>query len=899
MSFENLQQSKNHVAVQLPKPPNLTSSQHVNLESTNPYDNTEIDNDQGNIINRQVDVSKANYKGKHLEFGNSSVEDCTNNNQGQNHTSDIDDTFTDPAYAQEALNQPLEASSSIDRQKRGIWTNHPEQDCDRNEDEHAPLLGVSQRSRASGLSLREGFARSLFSYILTSSKAMAKHIRAWWQRLSFIWRWVLIALIILLAQLLLFALAIRLVKPGLAKDILKSSELTFSSATISHFQESSFRVMTNASIANFPEYSVTSEPTTINVLYQDRLMGKIDIPGISLGPHSSWFMVNSTMEIREPHTMNDFMDDLMTTDNLTWSLQGNLILHSDESKTQNFTFTKDVQLHGLTTVRDLTMPFLDLSANDDEGDVRVDAAISLINPSNMTVFLENIPFDMHYNGVRLTQLQAEDVTLTPGENRMTISGRIHPDSEQDYEAVSEFVSRYLRGESTTVHIRGSESSIATPWLAKVIQSMQATAPISGWSTPPIITEASVQNISSGFLGTDLVPVISGSFRAKIKRPTSFPMKVRYLTQFSELCIYHRVADEKCIPFARLALMSVPTESTTASDFVTISANFDRAPLMPIKDKDTFEYVVRRLFADDDLSFKIAGATSIVVDTMWGAMELDLQDVERDFSITGMANFRNQPPSITKMNLVKAKSELAFELEVSLYNPGNFTSSWGPLMFDLVLEGTHIGQVLIPDFRIKPGENRIPCVGHLFTSGNDQVNHAIRSILSSYISGSETALSIAGNEYTTEIPRLSNWFKNFTSVVSIPGASESLVADSVFHMIFVSFTTHILNPMQQVPLTINYINATLSAEEQSIARIEANLQNSWWLSPMTIPPGEFQRTPRLPLLFNPAGYKFLRESGKRTVEVDMVGHVLVVVNEVQMLLEFQEKGIPVLIDARFL
>ncbi|KAK9722009.1 hypothetical protein K7432_003013 [Basidiobolus ranarum] len=810
-------------------------------------------------------------------------------------------------------NQPLTATSCDDSQEvisHRSSTSHnlvprmhsQESVDDRNNSENTPLLGASEGSREYTSNHYRTPIRDERNVIRDLPKEYAENLKGWWRNIRPLWRWTIIALIILIGQLLLFVLAMRLVKPRTTQDLLQYSKLAFQSATISDLRSSSFLVTTNVSISNLPEYSLVSLPTTLDVLYRDEFMGTIDVPELTLGPHSSWFMIDSPLHIEDLDMVSEFATDLMTLESLIWNLRGNLSLHSNGSKVQTFPFAKDIGLKGLRGIRNLTMTSLNLSTNTGEDDVQLDAVISLVNPSNVTLYPGCIPFEILYNGVMLAQVTTNNIPLTPGPNDISVSGKILTYSEDDTEAVSEFIAHYLKGERTLVDIRGSGTNVTVPWLADAVQSIQASLPVSGWSDRAFITDIKLQDLSSEFLASDPTPVLGGAVQAKVKLPTSFPMKTKYFTQFSEICVYQKTIGEKgdqCIPFARLALLTIPIKSTVKGDSIIISGDFKGVPLFPLTDKNFFNHVVEHFFDGNKSSFGISGETTVYVETAVGVMDIDLREFKQGFSVTGLSGLQNNTPAISSVDIAKKRKELVFESEVTLYNPGHLISSWGTLLFDIVFQGIRVGQVIVPELRMNPGENSVPCIGRLFVTTDEQVNSTVRSLLSNYISASETTLSIVGNEYSTENPTLLETFKNFTSVVSLPGISSNLIANPVFHMMFGSFTTDVLNPLQSVPLKIKYINATVYAEEQLIAAIDADLQNSWWLSPMILPPGKSVRSPKLPLTFNPAGYKRIRESLDRTLVVKIIARVLVEINEVAMWLDYQKERVSVLIDARFL
>ncbi|KAK9680300.1 hypothetical protein K7432_015983 [Basidiobolus ranarum] len=844
---------------------------------------------------KQSDRNPAVAHGDHNEDTSSDANQVSTDNMPGHEGEGVEEQSSIQPSSNKAQEENLSRDGKKYGSTAGKYTQN-ETDVDtQGNTENTPLLGDAS---GSGEHLSELDRIRQNGRVRDLPKEYAESIQKWWQNLRPLWRWIIIALAILIAQLLLFALAIRLIGPSATEDILRAAKLTFESTTISELRPLSFLVTANASISNLPDYALISEPTTLDVLYHDRILGKINIPETTLGPSSNWFMIDSPLYTQDPELFSDFATELMTSESLTWSLVGNLSLRARGSRVENFPFRKDIGLKGLKGIRDLTMLSLDLSAHRPDGDVHLDTVISLFNPSNVTLYPGDIPFGIFYEQVKLAQVSTKSITLAPGPNNITLSGKIFPYSEDDIEIVSEFVTRYLKGEKTLVNIRGLGAYTTVPWLVNAIQGIQASVPVSGWSDRAFISDVKLQELSSEFFESKQTPIIGGSIQAKVKLPTSFPMEVKYISQYSEVCVYQHTIGEKgnkCIPFAKLALLSIPVKNTIKGDLITISADFRRVPLVPLKDKELFNYVVKRLFISDKGLFGISGETTVSIETTVGIIDLDLSEFERDFTLIGLSDLQNRPPVIKKTEIVNKKADLTFESEVKFYNPGKLISSWGTLMFDIVSDGINIGQIIVPELRMNPGENYISCVGRLFVTDDEQVNSTIRSLFNNYISGAETTFSVVGNEHSTEIPMLLDTFRDFSSVFTIPGSSSDLISNSVFHMMFGTFTTDIQNPMQSAPLTIKYVSATVFIDEEPIAQIDTNLQDSWWLAPMVLPPGKSIKTPKLPLVFNSAGYKQIRESLDKTLAVEIVAQVLVEVNEVEMWLDYQEDGVPVLLD----
>jgi hypothetical protein len=147
------------------------------------------------------------------------------------------------------------------------------------------------------------------------------------------------------------------------------------------------------------------------------------------------------------------------------------------------------------------------------------------------------------------------------------------------------------------------------------------------------------------------------------------------------------------------------------------------------------------------------------------------------------------------------------LVIALNNPSQITISAGDLVFDVIMDatGSSVGSVTLANTVIKPGRNEMPA--SMKMTGTDLA--ALSRLLTNYLTGQTTALTVKGTSFTSKITPLQPGLAQLALKTNMVGIPASLVVENEMQIVNLFGNPHIWVKFNN-PLDTQYTVAGISA-----------------------------------------------------------------------------------------
>lgn len=304
---------------------------------------------------------------------------------------------------------------------------------------------------------------------------------------------------------------------------------------------------------------------------------------------------------------------------------------------------------GMDGLKQASLQSVEFPGTHPRGGIALGGAVEIYNPSStLSLRLGDVDFGIylpndHGNDKLIAVVRAEDASLLGQQNNVfDIHGRTIPMSNNDRqgkELMDRFLSSYLHGNTSIVHVRGSpfgpddepqESSSSTtpPWLRKALQSLTLEIPFPGTKQSDLIRSLELSNIKIDFSDSGR-PVISADIAAMLQKPDEMQFSINVTEIYPRVFLYLE-ADSK-EPFGKLVPNKPSPAHTTEDDdlprgMLKVTSRITRAPftVMPGKD-DEFQKFIGKIFNGKRGTVYVRGTADAMVDSAFG--HLTIHDLE--------------------------------------------------------------------------------------------------------------------------------------------------------------------------------------------------------------------------------------------------------------------------------
>jgi hypothetical protein len=275
------------------------------------------------------------------------------------------------------------------------------------------------------------------------------------------------------------------------------------------------------------------------------------------------------------------------------------------------------------------------------GGLAVQGTVGLFNPSNvLSLNLGDIDFGIHLpyendstKDIQIAVVRAHNADLKGNSmNYFNITGRTFPLDEGDEEAqdiLSGFLSRYIHGNSSIVHIRASKTgpeSALPDWIREALSSVTLAMPFPGASETDLIKSLELTNIQieSSPMGNIL---LSADALASLKKPREMQFDLDVTEIDPHVYIYLSQHSPK--PFSVIhPSQPCPAQTDNEEQLVKVKSHITRAPLQVLPGgQGDFEKFVQRILSRQKPKVYYRGKADIKVNGPFG--RLFIHDLEFD------------------------------------------------------------------------------------------------------------------------------------------------------------------------------------------------------------------------------------------------------------------------------
>ena len=313
---------------------------------------------------------------------------------------------------------------------------------------------------------------------------------------------------------------------------------------------------------------------------------------------------------------------------------------------------------------------------------------------------------------------------------------------------------YIRGEDTTVYVRGADSpSDDTPgWIGDLTKSVTVPLPFPGHSFDGLIRNFSLADVHFELPNPlaepgdpDSMPTVSAVVEALVGLPKEMNFKLDVNRVRADADVYYHKKK-----LGELDLHRWQDANTTRINDkedgpgLLVQSRVEKAPLK-ITDDDLFTEVVQALvFKSNNIVLDVMAKVDVETDTALGNFivrdipasgKVFVKPLRRGGGLSGLR------PSIGDLRIVDTtKESLILQANVNMTNPTEYSAYVPYININILTNGTVLGHTVARNITVVPGENTnipVEAVWNPLEASGKPGCQVGRNLLSQYISGTST------------------------------------------------------------------------------------------------------------------------------------------------------------------
>ncbi|KAH7926942.1 hypothetical protein BV22DRAFT_1007914 [Leucogyrophana mollusca] len=624
-------------------------------------------------------------------------------------------------------------------------------------------------------------------------------------------RWFIVTSIIgaLVGIALLFIILYPVVR-AIVQLVVNRSQLDIQTAAITSPANDSFQLAMQGIVTHTGIFSATiafSQP--VNVSWMDGSnetpLGYMSLSQLYAKNKRATINDTTMFYITDQAAFGRFTSHMITSQNFTWRLQSsNLNVQAMKfPMAHGISFNKDVTINGTNNFAgNVVLEDLQLPSDSPEGGINFVAVTKLTNPSPFALNLGTVVFNLAYQSVFLGVGTGANTQLVPGDNNITLSGRLIPQTTpSDLAAVSQLFTNYINFESSPVIATGQSTlqpdGSEISWLSQGLQSLQLNVPFK--STTPINP---IRSIQIGSMSLAFTPdsawtprTDSNSVHASMELPFGFSVSISEIqNEFTIVKNGSNVAGLSTPLGASTSDVNVLSPTDTQGQInITIS---DGALNSSDPYHAAFAAFNQELTDSLTTEFLLVGNSRAIANMSIGQITLDPIKVNVSTSLLGLQGLNGYTTIGAVDVLGGTTSALNLGITVAIYNPSSLNLATGDLDLQLTRGGAILGTALMPNLTLNMGNNS------LYSTSNFQPNNSPQGMqtLNDFVGGQDVALAISGYGGSTQVPSLLPAFESVNISATLPGLNSSLLSTGALEILS---TTFIQNNISHV--TVDLVN----------------------------------------------------------------------------------------------
>lgn len=564
-----------------------------------------------------------------------------------------------------------------------------------------------------------------------------------------------LALLFFLASMLHIAL-----EPHFLKDT------TFSLEHLGIFKPTNDSFMLHADvklqIARIP-FDLVIDKVSAEVWHKDKVAGILSLSGIDIsGSERSELSMRTPFQITDLTAFETLLVSAIKEDVKNVKVRALVNVQSKRFPSLRYQLPFELPVE-VPSPEKLPFKFSILATElkEAEGGLVVLVDVNIDSSSPLAITLPVVKFNMFYDGIKVGRIVSdEELKLKRGSNNASLTGYISNPSDDPSVArsIGSIVSAFVRGEPTVVLLEGDSSGLDMPvkWMRSALDAVSFPFEIAALTTMQKnpVRSAKLNKLAVSIKDKDIL--ISYQSEIRLREGPSVNAKLISAAAKAKL----ELPSDGKGRNATLVSFDIPTQhfKEIGNASYSISGSF-KVPVLPSNQAAIKDLLSRFTSGEDSLSVVASGFYSLKMRANGVLTNIQQQPFERRLSLPPLRRLlsRNLKP-ISGVQIVSAqktdttfKADIPFELPIS-----DLSVSVGSLSFFVLHNGNEIGRADVNTSKpigTSTG-NKLPVLIRI------QKDKA-RELMSAYINGKSTLLTLRGNPEAAGINQLLRPFLSVT------------------------------------------------------------------------------------------------------------------------------------------
>ena len=430
--------------------------------------------------------------------------------------------------------------------------------------------------------------------------------------------------------------------------------------------------------------------------------------------------------------------------------------------------------------------------------------------------------------------------------------------------MSTIFNNFIHGENSDVSVTGSYAGpsnvrivihsycicptyfLQVTWLNEGIQSLTTATVLPNQGKLNIIESIDLAQLSLMFSVANEwnPPTGSNDTMAAFTLPFNFPVDIVALAQ-------NIIAGYQGQDFAELVVPQGPASTDVGPRIIHLT--FANIPFAVYGNKhEVFSQFLEATTTTSSQTLSLAGAANAQASTGVGILSLTDIEFDVDSTIAGLQGLNAKPATVSNLDVASGTPYyLSITVDTLLNNPSNITIGTGDVSFTLQFEGANIGQALINNAIIVPGDATY-ATNVQYSPQGSAVIHG-QHLLENYIQGVDSATTIQGNTGSTPVVPLQDALAQINlTPVTIPAIHQLLIPSAslefptnIVQTGIAQATFQLDNPFS-ASINILVLTATATYNGLTLGKINSiNVESN----PISAPGHSNITSPSIPLQFN--------------------------------------------------
>ncbi len=512
----------------------------------------------------------------------------------------------------------------------------------------------------------------------------------------------LIALILILGIAGASIVGIVIIGNQQAQNYLEQTEISIESIKVNSFGATSWNLSLTVNVNNPSSNNADVGNATLDAYFKSSKLGAFTFPGASVSPGSNEIDFTTLLTITNATTVNSFILDFAIWSTVQITVVGKIAV-SSMGLSFDLDLNKVISIAGMDTLSDSSITALTiLDATNDTITVAVDGL--LVNPSDVSVTLNDVQFEIAYQDHYLGTMTVATLDLGSGTTQIHFVGTMYIYNTALGQSL---VSDFLSGRNVTlkVSIDGQViiPGLTTPLRIGILKSVHLTS-LSGVEV--YITSIEVANFSDTQIWLDL-----------------------------DFSVYNPSNISGTLPSM---LFDVLYHDMLLGDVVTPALNFTHGNnsiqvevVMTVTGNDALRNMSAALFSGTDVELMIkASPYGNVLSTL-------LSGWNKTITLSSPGKFDMVLRSLGVVN--STETSMTLDLGFGVYNPTSVGVELGSVAFDVYWETHQVGVAELNNVSVSPGWNNMTRT--VVISGID--SSLVTDMINQYMGGTDLTFNLVG------------------------------------------------------------------------------------------------------------------------------------------------------------